>query len=118
VPPLSFGEDRVEGEGGLARAGDPGDHDQPVARDVAGDVAQVVLAGAADAKEVHRGEGFYRCAGRRWAQFGAGTAPSPYSNAEKRIPTAETSRKTSPSPIRMLQPTSRKSLSHLYLFTF
>ena len=43
VPPLALGEDRVEGEAGLARAGQPGEDDHRVARQVQVDVAQVVL---------------------------------------------------------------------------
>ena len=34
VAPLALGIERVEGEGGLSRAGKAGDHHQPVARDV------------------------------------------------------------------------------------
>ncbi len=44
VTPLALGEDRVEGEAGLARPGQPGEDDQGVARQVEVDVAQVVLA--------------------------------------------------------------------------
>ena len=53
VAALPLGEDRVEGERGLARAGDAGDDDEPVARDVAGEVLEVVLARAADPEGVH-----------------------------------------------------------------
>ena len=48
VAALALGVDRVEGERGLARAREPGDHDEPVARDRDVDAAQVVLARAAD----------------------------------------------------------------------
>ncbi len=53
VAPLPLREDRVEGEGGLPRSGDSGDDDQPVARNVAGDVLEVVLARAAYPEELH-----------------------------------------------------------------
>jgi hypothetical protein len=43
VAPLALGEDRVEREAGLARAGQPGEHDHRVAGQVEVDVAQVVL---------------------------------------------------------------------------
>jgi hypothetical protein len=52
VAALPFGEDGVEGEGALAGAGEPGQHDQLVAGDVDVDVLEVVLAGAADADRV------------------------------------------------------------------
>jgi len=52
VPPLPLGEDRVERQGGLAGPREPGEHDEPVARQVQVDVAQVVLAGAADEESV------------------------------------------------------------------
>ena len=48
VAPLAFGVDRVERERGLARPGQPGEHDQPVARQLEVDIAQVVSACAAD----------------------------------------------------------------------
>jgi hypothetical protein len=53
VAPLAFGVQRVEGERGLAGTGQPGDHDQLVARQIEVDVLQVVGAGAADADEFH-----------------------------------------------------------------
>ena len=46
VAPLALGVQHVEGERGLARAGEPGEHDQPVARQLEGEVAQVVCARA------------------------------------------------------------------------
>ena len=52
VAPLALGIDGVEGEAGLARAGEPGDHHEPVARDVDVDRLQVVLARAADLDEL------------------------------------------------------------------
>ena len=48
VAALAFGVDGVEGEGGLAGAGESGDHGEGVARNADVDVAQVVLARAAD----------------------------------------------------------------------
>ena len=48
VAPLPLGIDGVEGERGLARARQPREHDQRVARDLEVDVLQVVLARAAD----------------------------------------------------------------------
>ncbi|MFB9568420.1 hypothetical protein [Saccharopolyspora hordei] len=44
-----FGRDRVEDQGGLARTGDPGEHDQLAARQVQVERLQVVGAGAPDA---------------------------------------------------------------------
>ena len=44
VAPLALGEDRVEGQAGLARAGQPGERDQAVAGQVEVDVLEVVLA--------------------------------------------------------------------------
>ena len=52
VAALALGEDRVEGEAGLARAGQAGEDDHRVARQVEVDVAQVVLARAADDQSV------------------------------------------------------------------
>jgi hypothetical protein len=48
VAALPLGVDRVERQRGLAGAGQPRDHGQAVARDRDVDVAEVVLAGAAD----------------------------------------------------------------------
>ena len=48
VAPLPLGVDRVEGEARLARAGEPGDHDQRVSRQLDVDVLEVVLTGAGD----------------------------------------------------------------------
>ena len=48
VAALALGEDRVEGEAGLARPGESGEHDEGVAREVERDVLQVVLTGAPD----------------------------------------------------------------------
>ena len=49
---LAFGEEDVEGEGGFAGAGEAGDDDELVARDVEGDVLEIVLAGAGDVDAV------------------------------------------------------------------
>ena len=43
----------VESQGRLPRAGDAGDHHQPVAGDLQVEVLEVVLAGAADGDGVH-----------------------------------------------------------------
>ena len=48
IPALALGIERVEGERRLARAGQAGDHHQPIARQVERDVLQIVGAGAAD----------------------------------------------------------------------
>ena len=48
VPPLALGVDRVEGEGGLAGAGQPREHDQAVTGELQRDVLEVVLTGAVD----------------------------------------------------------------------
>src|SRR5690554_2459000 len=57
VAPLAFGIDRVEGERRLAGAGQAGDHDQLVARDVDIDVLEVVLTRAADRKGLQHDDG-------------------------------------------------------------
>jgi hypothetical protein len=48
IAALAFGIDRVEGEGGFARARQAGDDHQPVAWDIEVDIFQIVLARAAD----------------------------------------------------------------------
>ncbi len=62
VAALALGVDRVEGERGLARARQPREDDQRVARDLQVDVLQVVLARAADVDRlgIRRGRG-HRC---------------------------------------------------------
>ncbi len=60
VAPLPLGVDGVEGQARLARAAHPGDHHQPVAGDLQGDVLEVVLAGSANGDGGHgcdRGRG-------------------------------------------------------------
>ena len=52
VAALALGEDRVEGQGGLARPGEPGEDDEGVAGQVERDVLQVVLASATDDETV------------------------------------------------------------------
>src|SRR5690606_17582130 len=44
---LALGEEDVEGEGGFSGTGKAGDDDELVARDIDGDVLEVVLAGTA-----------------------------------------------------------------------
>ena len=58
VAPLALGEQRVEGERGLAGAGDAGDDGEPIVRDLEGDVLEVVLAGSLDTEP--RGSGHSR----------------------------------------------------------
>ncbi len=48
VPALTFGEDRVEREARLPRAGQPGEDDHGVPRQVQRDILEVVLASTAD----------------------------------------------------------------------
>jgi hypothetical protein len=48
VAALALGIDGVEGERGFARAREPGEHHQLVARDLEIDVLEIVLAGATD----------------------------------------------------------------------
>ena len=52
VAALALGVDRVERERRLAGPGQPGEHDERVARQVEDDVLEVVLAGAADDEAV------------------------------------------------------------------
>ena len=57
VAPLALGVDRVEGQAGLARAGQAGEHDEPLAGQLDVDVLEVVLPGAPDDELVgHRSE--------------------------------------------------------------
>ena len=48
VAPLPLGEERVEGQGGFAGAGDAGDDGEPIVGNLEGDVLEVVLAGSLD----------------------------------------------------------------------
>jgi hypothetical protein len=52
VSPLTLGEDRVERQARLARAGQAGEHDHRLARQVEADIAEVVLACATDDQAV------------------------------------------------------------------
>ena len=62
VAALALGEDRVEGQRGLAAAGETGEDDERVARQVDRDVLEVVLARAADDQLVgHREVSWDRC---------------------------------------------------------
>ncbi len=57
VAALALGVDGVEGQGRLARPGEPGEDDQPVPGQVDGDIAKIVLAGPANDQTVgHSGE--------------------------------------------------------------
>ena len=60
VAALALGEDRVEGQARLARAGQPGEHDHRVAGQVEVDVLEVVLAGTSDNQAVVHAESFAR----------------------------------------------------------
>ena len=73
VPALPLGEDGVEGQAGLARPGQAGEHHEAVARQVEVDAAEVVLAGAAYYQTVgHGGEPpETRVAGRAWPSIHA-----------------------------------------------
>ena len=63
VAPLPFGIERVECERALAGAGQSGDDDQPVPRQLEVDVLQIVRARAADADVFHAsGRGLRSCA--------------------------------------------------------
>ncbi len=60
VTALAFGVDGVEGQRGLARTGQPGDHHQRIARQVEVDVLQIVGARSADADRVQAGHALSR----------------------------------------------------------
>ncbi len=53
VAPLALGVDGVEGQGGLAGARQPRDHDEPVPGQVQVDVLQVMGARAPNADGIH-----------------------------------------------------------------
>ena len=53
VATLAFGVDGVKGQRGLAGAGQAGDHDQPVARQIEIDILEVVRACAAQMNRIH-----------------------------------------------------------------
>ncbi len=57
VAPLAFGVDRVEGERRLARAGQPGDDDELVARQIQIDALQIMGARAANTDVFHALQG-------------------------------------------------------------
>ena len=71
VAALPFGVDRVEGERRLARAGQPGNHDQLVARQIDVDILEVVDARAAYRNPVVRHRYNSKFAGRRNSYFTA-----------------------------------------------
>ena len=60
VPALALGVDGVEGEGRLARARQAREHDQPVARQLQGDVLEVVLTSTADHQLIGHGRSYRR----------------------------------------------------------
>ena len=53
VAPLAFGVERIERERALARSRQPGDHDQPLPRQVEIQILEIVRACAADTDRVH-----------------------------------------------------------------
>jgi len=53
VAALTFRVERIEGQRGFTRAGKPGNHDQPIARQIEVDVLEIVGAGTADANFFH-----------------------------------------------------------------
>ena len=59
-PTLPFGEQDIEGEGALAGATNPGHHYELPARDIHGDVAQIVLARPLDADDIRRHGGVFQ----------------------------------------------------------
>ena len=61
VPSLPLGVDRVEGQGGLARPGQAGEHDQRVPREVQRDVLEVVLPSPPNYKHVAHERTPYKC---------------------------------------------------------
>src|SRR5690606_27061722 len=71
VAALALGVDGVEGERGLAGAGQPGDDDEAVPRQLDVDVLEVVLARAANDDGLHQGR-LYRKAGTGRARFARG----------------------------------------------
>ena len=73
VPALALGEDGVEGQAGLARAGQPGEHDHGVPRQVQRDVLQVVLAGAANDESVSHCASLYGLGKRVHGSLGDGS---------------------------------------------
>ncbi len=60
VAALALGVDGVERQRALARAGQPGDHDELVAGDLEIEALEVVLASAADLDGVERQSGSFR----------------------------------------------------------
>src|SRR5581483_3914561 len=58
VAALALGVQRVERERGLPRPGEPGDHDEVVARDLDVDVLEVVLAGSANDDRARHGNSY------------------------------------------------------------
>ncbi len=85
VAALALRVDRVERQAALAAAGQTGDHDEPVARQVDVDVAQVVFARAADRDQVRlAGRDRLRCPGRDGGAGHGLSQPSPASTSSRR----------------------------------
>ena len=66
VTALALGVDGVERQAGLARSGQPGEHDQPIAGKLDGYVLEVVLAGSANDQFVSRHLARVSIAGEAW----------------------------------------------------
>ena len=64
IAALALGINRVEGERGFARAGQPGEHHQPVARNIEIDIFEVMLARAADGDDARIARVLGRVLGR------------------------------------------------------
>ena len=87
VAPLPLGIDGVEGERGLARARQPREHDQRVARDLEVDILQVVLARAADVDRpmgIAHGDTLPRLAGSEFGSLAHGGGSSSNSRERQR----------------------------------
>jgi hypothetical protein len=85
VAALTLGEDRVEGQGRLARAGQPGEDDERVAREIDRDVPEIVLASATDKETVRGHAGWHLSCEKRECPRRAG-APRPRLEASGKCP--------------------------------
>ena len=107
VASLALGVDRVEGERGLAGAGQPREHDQAVTGELERDVLEVVLTGAVDDEGVgaHRSsqcKGVRRHARTRGLSSSDGTRPARHATVQgrRRASTARCSSRGSAPPSR------------------
>ncbi len=103
VAALALGVDRVEGEARLARAGQAGEDDQRVPRQLEADVLQVVLTGTADGDRVGRqGGGPSWCVGPASDVRGGRRRPRwPTEGTHGSVPTVRAGRRT---PVRCAPP--------------